>query len=56
MQGSDGQALLVQARRENLSLQQERAALAAANFEDGFLDERPICDKCGGSGYVGTTM
>ena len=29
------------ARRENLSLQQERAALAAANFEDGFLDESP---------------
>ena len=56
LQGSDGQALLEQARRENLSLQQERAALAAANFEDGFLDESPICDKCGGSGYVGTTM
>ena len=54
LQGSDGQALLEQARRENLSLQQERAALAAANFEDGFLDESPICDKCGGSGYVGT--
>ena len=56
LQGSDGQALLEQARWENLSLQQERAALAAANFEDGFLDESPICDKCGGSGYVGTTM
>ena len=56
LQGSDGQALLEQARRENISLQQERAALAAANFEDGFLDESPICDKCGGSGYVGTTM
>jgi len=56
LQGSDGQALLEQARRENLSLQQERAALAAANFEEGFLDESPICDKCGGSGYVGTTM
>ena len=54
--GSVGQALLEQARRENVSLQQERAALAAANFEDGFLDESPICDKCGGSGYVGTTM
>ena len=48
LQGSDGQALLEQARRENLSLQQERAALAAAKFEEGFLDESPICDKCGG--------
>ena len=34
----------------------ERAALAAANFEEGFLDDSPICDKCGGSGYVGSTM
>ena len=56
LQGSDGQALLEQARQENLGLQRERAALAAANFEEGFLDESPICDKCGGSGYVGTTM
>ena len=56
LQGSDGQALLEQARQENLGLQRERAALAAANFEEGFLDESPICDKCGGSGYVGSTM
>ena len=56
LQGSDGQELLEQARRENLSLQQERAALAAANFEEGYLDESPICDKCGGSGYIGSTM
>ena len=48
LQGSDGQALLEQARQENLGLQRERAALAAANFEEGFLDESPICDKCGG--------
>ena len=56
LQGSDGQALLEQARRENLGLQRERAALAAANFEEGYLDDSTICDKCGGSGYVGTTM
>ena len=56
LQGSDGQELLELARRENLSLQQERAALAAANFEEGYLDESPICDKCGGSGYIGSTM
>ena len=56
LQGSDGQALLEQARQENLGLQRERAALAAANFEEGYLDDSTICDKCGGSGYVGTTM
>lgn len=56
LQGSDGRELLEQARQENLSLQQERGALADAYFEEGFLDDSPICDKCGGSGYVGATM
>lgn len=55
-QGSDGRELLEQARQENLALQRERASLAAAYFEEGYLDDSPICDKCGGSGYVGTTM
>ncbi|MDD5863743.1 MAG: ATP-binding protein [Firmicutes bacterium] len=55
-QGSDGKELLEQARQENLSLQRERAALAAENFEEGYLDDSPICDKCGGSGYVGSAM
>jgi len=56
LQGSDGRELIEQAKRENLALQRERAALAAANFEEGYLDESPICDKCGGTGYVGSTM
>ena len=43
-------------RQENLQLQQERAALAAEHFEEGYLDETPICECCGGSGYVGSTM
>ena len=48
LQGSDGQALLEQARRENLSLQQERAALAAA-----FLDEFwPLYRTGPRSGYL----
>lgn len=55
-QGSDGRELLEQARQENLSLQRERAALASEHFEEGYLDDSPICDKCGGSGYVGSTM
>lgn len=55
-QGSDGRALLEQARQQNLELQQERAILAMENFEEGYLDDSPICDKCGGSGYIGTNM
>ena len=56
LQGSDGRELLEKARLENMELQQERAILARENFEEGFLDESPICDNCGGSGYVGTAM
>ncbi|MBQ8834193.1 MAG: ATP-binding protein [Oscillospiraceae bacterium] len=56
LQGSDGRELLEQVRIQNLELQQERAILARENFEEGFLDESPICDNCGGSGYVGSNM
>ncbi len=55
-QGGDVQELLEDARRENLLLQQEHAELAALYFEEGFLDDSPICDRCGGSGYVGSSM
>ena len=56
LQGSDGRDLMEKVRQQNLGLQQERARLAAENFEEGFLDDSPICSVCGGSGYVGTTM
>ena len=56
LQGTDGRELLEQVRVKNMDLQQERALLAATHFEVGYLDESPICDSCGGSGYVGTTM
>ena len=56
VQGTDGRELLEQVREENLQLQRERAQLAAEYFEEGFLDESPICGVCGGSGYVGSTM
>ncbi len=55
-QGSDGRELLEKVRLQNLELQQERAILAMEHFEEGYLDETPICDNCGGSGYVGSTM
>ena len=56
LQGSDGRELLEQARLDNLSLQRERQQLAEEYFEEGYLDESPICDHCGGSGYVGANM
>ncbi len=54
--GADVKAALEQAKQENLELQQERARLAALHFEEGYLDESPICTHCGGEGYVGSTM
>ena len=56
LQGTDGRELLEQVRVKNLDLQRERALLAATHFEDGYLDESPVCTNCGGSGYVGTSM
>lgn len=56
LQGSDGRDLLEQVRQSNLELQQERVFLAMEHFEPGYLDDGPICDNCGGSGYIGTNM
>ncbi len=55
-QGEDPQELLQEARRKNIALQQERAELAALHFEEGYLDDSPVCDKCGGNGYIGSQM
>ena len=54
--GGDVQAAMTEAKAQNQALQQERAWLIDANFEEGFLDETPICDRCGGIGYMGSTM
>ena len=54
--GGDVQAAMAEARQQNQALQQERAWLIDTNFEEGFLDESPICDRCGGTGYMGSTM
>lgn len=44
-------------RDENLALQQERDwILEAGGFEEGFLDATPVCERCGGRGYVGSEM
>ena len=54
--GTDGKKELEAVRDRNLALQRERARLVEENFEVGFLDETPICEKCGGTGYVGANM
>ncbi len=53
--GEDPAQAIAALRRRNLELQRERARLTAC-LEDGFLDDSPICPKCGGSGYVGDQM
>ena len=54
--GSDPKAAMDAVRERNLALQLERRELIAANFEEGFLDDAPICDTCGGTGYIGSNM
>ena len=54
--GGDAGERMDRAKEENLALQRERAAIIAAEFEPGFLDETPICPTCSGTGYVGSTM
>ena len=54
--GGDPVAAMEQIRQENQQLQQERARLVQEHFAPGFLDETPICPRCGGSGYVGSAM
>ena len=52
----DVKEAMAQVKEKNLALQQERAELIAACFEEGFLDDSPICSRCGGTGYVGSAM
>lgn len=56
IKGEDGAKAMAQVRDANLMLQRERKALLEANFAPGFLEQTALCDKCGGSGYVGSTM
>ena len=54
--GEDVHVAMEQVKQENLRLQQERQELIESNFRLGWLDEAPICNCCGGSGYIGSTM
>jgi len=54
--GGDAEELMRKAREENQSLQHERQWILDTTFEEGYLDETPICEKCGGNGYIGSAM
>ncbi len=42
---------------KNLALQEERAALiSAAGYPPDYIDDKPLCRKCGDSGYVDGKM
>lgn len=55
-QGGDAVAAMEEVKQANLALQQEREKLVAENFAPGFLNENPVCDRCGGNGYLGSRM
>lgn len=55
-EGLDPREEFQRIRQENQALQREREWLIEDHFEEGFLDEAPICTFCGGSGYVGSQM
>lgn len=54
--GGESREAMERVKKANLALQQEREDLIREHFAPGFLDDKPICDRCGGSGYVGSTM
>lgn len=55
--GEDRKAKIAAIRAENKALQQERAwIIESGDFEEGYLDDSPICPLCGGKGYVGSQM
>ena len=54
--GGDAERLMAEAKQQNQSLQRERRQIVEGCFEEGFLDETPICTICSGTGYVGSTM
>ncbi len=44
-------------KERNLALQREREwILEAGELEEDYLDEAPLCKRCGGSGYAGAKM
>lgn len=54
--GSDPKEMVEAIARRSLALQNERAKLLEGAFlMADYLDERPMCEKCGDTGYVGSS-
>jgi len=51
-----GANIMEQVKKNNQTLQAERKALILANFPAEYAEETPLCERCGGSGYIGTAM
>lgn len=47
---------MAQVKQANLALQQERKGLISGHFPPEYLEDGPVCNICGGSGYIGSTM
>ena len=56
LKGEDAKTAMEAVKQANLALQAERKALVEDNFAPGWLEETPICPRCGGSGYIGSFM
>lgn len=54
--GENAQEAMEAVKTANLALQKERKHLIEQSFGKDYLDESPICDRCGGVGYVGSQM
>ena len=54
--GGDAAQAMEQVKAENLALQAERDMLVKQHFAPGWLDGRILCERCGGTGYIGSTM
>ena len=55
-QGGDPVEAMNRVKEANLALQEERRQLIELHFEEGYLDDTPLCTICGGSGYLGSQM
>ncbi len=55
--GEDPALALEEIREQNLALQREREwIIEVAEYDEGFLDDSPICKLCSGTGYRGASM
>lgn len=54
--GGDPVAAMEKVKQENLALQKERQELIDTQLPKNFLEEDSVCERCGGSGYLGSTM